>query len=140
MSRRLPFYSSSALLYLALAQSLVLGDPTEYTLVANVLGILPPLLLHHPAGQAVSRPWYPLATFPGGCTCWRQPIATAAALAVYDVVRQVARRAAAGRRARAVGAGGAALRRRASPVATATSFWQHAIPPNPHIITPPSWR
>lgn len=137
MSRRLPLLLLIIpLLYLAtLAQSLVLGDPTEYTLVANVLGIA------HPPGYAFITLLGKLfqTLVPIGDIPWRMHLlaatsATAAALAVYDVVRQVARRMPLPGDARGLWAQVVPLFA-AFTVATATNFWQHAIHANPHIIT-----
>lgn len=118
-------------LYLAtMAQSLILGDPTEYTLVAHVLGIA------HPPGYAfmtlagkVFQTLIPFGEIP-----WRTHLlaVTAATLAavflfatlksfrIFEHVRGLVW----------IAALFAAL-----TVATAADVWQHAIHTNPHIIT-----
>lgn len=115
------------ILYLStLARTLVLGDPTEYTLVAQILGIA------HPPGYAfmtlVGKLFQTLIPF--GTIPWRTHLlsataATLAALFVYGIIRLVARG-----RDSYVAALFAAL-----TVGTAVDYWQHAIHANPHIIT-----
>ncbi|GAB4272891.1 MAG: hypothetical protein Kow0080_19780 [Candidatus Promineifilaceae bacterium] len=110
-----------------LAQSLVLGDPSEYTMITAVLGIA------HPPGYAfytVLGKLFQLA-IPIGDIPWRMHLlsaatATTAALALYGII---------------VTAGG--KRPYTRPVGlltaltggTAVNIWQHAIHANPHIIT-----
>lgn len=125
------------LLYgLTLARGLVLGDPTEYTFVANVLGIA------HPPGYAFITLMGKLfqTLIPFGEIPWRMHLlsavsATTAAAALYGLVTTVAARftplpdpvtrffAPAAALFAALGAG------------VAANFWQHAIHANPHIIT-----
>ncbi|MFW6067977.1 MAG: protein O-mannosyl-transferase family [Chloroflexota bacterium] len=122
------------LLYLStLARSLVLGDPTEYTLVAHVLGIA------HPPGYAFFTLLGKLfqTLIPFGSIPWRMHAlaafsATVAALMVYATLRTVQRREHAGRWPMLAIAGAlfAAL-----TLATAADVWQHAIHANPHIVT-----
>ncbi len=77
---------------LTLAQGLVLGDPTEYTFVANILGIA------HPPGYAfitlLGKLFQTLVPF--GDIPWRMhllsaTVATIAAIFVYAIVRAVSR-------------------------------------------------
>jgi hypothetical protein len=115
-------------LYIAtLAQSLVLGDPSEYTMITAVLGIA------HPPGYAfytVLGKLFQLVV-PIGDIPWRMHLlsavtTTVAALALYDIIVTV---------------GG--KRPYTRPIAlfaalsggTAVNIWQHAIHANPHIIT-----
>jgi len=118
-------------LYLAtLARSLVLGDPTEYTLVADVLGIA------HPPGYAFMT----LAgkafqtVIPTGDIPWRTHLlsataATFAAIFLYFTLKTFT--IFEGLKGLAwIAALFAAL-----TVATAADVWQHAIHTNPHIIT-----
>ncbi len=122
------------ILYLAtLAQSLVLGDPTEYTFVANVLGIA------HPPGYAFITLLGKLfqTLIPIGGIAWRMHLlsaaaATAAALFVYGSIRTLVKTAVPESNSHwsEIAAVFGAL-----TVATATNFWQHAIHANPHIIT-----
>ena len=124
------------ILYLiTLAQGLVLGDPTEFTFVANKLGIA------HPPGYAfitlLGKLFQTLNPF--GDIPWRMHLlaaaaATLATLFVYGSIVAIAR-------------GTQSVSRRlgnwvkvialfaALAVATGADFWQHAIHTNPHIIT-----
>jgi hypothetical protein len=123
------------LLYLAtLARGLVLGDPTEYTLVAHVLGIA------HPPGYAfiivVGKLFQTLIPF--GSIPWRMHLlaatgTTIAAVSLYLAVRALRR----GLRVAAPGggAGAAAGLFAALNIAFAADVWQHAIHANPHILT-----
>lgn len=117
------------MLYLpTLARTPVLGDPTEYTFIAHVLGIA------HPPGYAfftlLGKLFQTLVPF--GSIAWRMHLLTAvagtvAALLVYGSVHAlVASRSA----LHALPALFAAL-----TVATAVNYWQHAIHANPHMIT-----
>lgn len=111
-------------LYLiTLAQTPVLGDPSEYTFVAHVLGIA------HPPGYAfitvVGKLFQTL--IPLGEVAWRMHVlaavaGTVSAVFVYGTVRTVTNHA--------ISAVFAAL-----VVGTAVNFWQHSIHANPHIIT-----
>ncbi len=125
------------ILYLAtLAQTLLLGDPTEYTFVANVLGIA------HPPGYAFITLLGKLVqtVVPFGDIPWRMHLlsamaATTAVLFVYGTVRafergQGDRAALSGFSVGTYSAVFAAL-----TIAFGADFWQHAIHANPHIIT-----
>ena len=125
------------LLYLlTLARGLVLGDPTEYTFVANLLGIA------HPPGYAfitlagkLFQSLIPLGDIPWRMHLLSATAATVAAAGVYGTVTAIAGKylpqpthisrywppAAALLAALSVGVG--------------ADFWQHAIHANPHIIT-----
>ena len=119
-----------------LAQTLVLGDPTEYTFVANVLGIA------HPPGYAfitlLGKLFQTLVPF--GEIPWRMHLlsafsATTAVLFVYGTVRAFEKGqgqpiALGGFSAGALSGIFAAL-----TIAFGADFWQHAIHANPHIIT-----
>ena len=125
------------ILYVAtLAQSLVLGDPTEYTYVANVLGIA------HPPGYAFITLLGKLfqSIIPFGEIPWRMHLlsavtATMAVLLVYGTVR--AYESGQGDQIHLVGlsAGSLAGVFAALAIAVGADFWQHAIHANPHIIT-----
>ncbi len=124
-------------LYVAtLAQSLVLGDPTEYTYVANVLGIA------HPPGYAFITLIGKLlqSIVPIGEIPWRMHLlsavsATTAVLFVYGTVRAFEN----GRGSRispsALTVGSLAGVFAALAIAFGADYWQHAIHANPHIIT-----
>ena len=126
------------LLYLAtLARSLVLGDPTEYTFVANILGIA------HPPGYAfitlLGKLFQLLVPF--GEIPWRMHLlsataATIAAFLVYGTIQTIVR-ARTGQNFNTIGPllGTLAALFAALTVATGADFWQHAIHANPHIIT-----
>ncbi|MCP5100555.1 MAG: DUF2723 domain-containing protein, partial [Chloroflexi bacterium] len=117
-----------ALLYLStMAQSLVLGDPTEYTFIANTLGIA------HPPGYAFITLMGKLfqTVIPFGDAPWRMHLlsataSTLSALFVFGIIRTVAKGAKYGSVAALFGA---------LTVGTAVNQWQHAIHANPHIIT-----
>lgn len=118
-----------------LAQTPVLGDPTEYTFVASILGIA------HPPGYALmtllGKLFQELVAV--GEVAWRMHLLSAVvavmgAMAVYGTVR----------------AGTSSLNAHYLPhfhlsilaslfaaftVGTATNQWQHAIHANPHILT-----
>ncbi len=121
------------ILYLStLAQSPVLGDPTEYTFIANILGIA------HPPGYAFITLLGKLfqTVIPFGEISWRMHLlsaasATLAALFVYGTVKTViSLQSPISNLQSSIIALFAAL-----VVATAVNFWQHAIHANPHIIT-----
>ena len=118
-------------LYLAtMARSLVLGDPTEYTLVAHVLGIA------HPPGYAFMTLAGKLfqTLIPFGDIPWRTHLlATAAATTVALFVFFTIRRLRVFSEVK--GLTGVAALFAALTVATGTDVWQHAIHTNPHIIT-----
>lgn len=141
MSRRLSSRTLSLtlilipVLYVAtLAQSLVLGDPTEYTFVAHILGIA------HPPGYAFITLLGKLfqTLIPFGEIPWRMHLlsataATVAALFVFGTIRTLAQN---GRRASdSAPLGTLAALFGAFTVAFGVNFWQHAIHTNPHIIT-----
>lgn len=131
---------------LTMARTIVFGDPTEYTFVANILGIA------HPPGYA----FFTLAgklfqtLIPFGAIPWRMHLlsATAATLATlfaFGAVRDVSKvlfsrtdvnREGAEPPAEAsvdwglVGGVFAAL-----TIGLGVNFWQHAIHTNPHIVT-----
>ena len=119
------------ILYLAsMARSLVLGDPTEYTLVAHVLGIA------HPPGYAFMTLAGKLfqTVIPFGEIPWRTHLlsataATLAAVLIFATIRRLPIRPA------SKGLAGMAALFAALTVATAADVWQHAIHANPHIIT-----
>ncbi|MCB9420938.1 MAG: DUF2723 domain-containing protein [Ardenticatenaceae bacterium] len=127
------------ILYLStLAQTLVLGDPTEYTFIANILGIA------HPPGYAFITLMGKLfqTLIPFGDVPWRMHVlsATSATLAVFFVfgtvrnltglVPTINKEA-----ERSKNLSGLAALFAALVVGTAVNFWQHAIHANPHIIT-----
>lgn len=121
------------LVYLGtLARSLVLGDPTEYTLVANVLGIA------HPPGYAFMTVAGKLfqTLVPFGAIPWRMHLlsatsATVAAVCLYLTLRTLARSL----KLAAPADGLVAALFAAFSIAFAADIWQHAIHANPHIIT-----
>ncbi|GMQ78401.1 MAG: hypothetical protein BMS9Abin02_0908 [Anaerolineae bacterium] len=123
-------------LYLVtLARGLVFGDPTEFTFVANILGIA------HPPGYPVITLLGKLfqSLIPFGDIPWRMHLlsAVAASIAVFSVYGIIV----------TIGASIWNPNRQLSiiirlsavfaalTVATAANFWQHAIHANPHIIT-----
>ncbi|WP_374689091.1 protein O-mannosyl-transferase family [Promineifilum sp.] len=120
-----------------LARTVVYGDPTEYTFVANILGIA------HPPGYA----FYTLlgklfqTVMPIGDVPWRMHLlaaasATAAALFLFGATRAAAGALFAGRRdSRALDTGLAAGLFAALSFGLAANVWQHAIHANPHIVT-----
>lgn len=122
------------LLYIAtLAQTLVLGDPTEYTLVANILGVA------HPPGYAfmvvVGKLFQTIVPF--GPIPWRMHLLSAvagtiSAAFVFGTIGWFAREGSrlVDVRWRKVASLFAGL-----TVGTAVNHWQHAIHANPHIIT-----
>jgi hypothetical protein len=124
------------LLYLAtLARGFVFGDPTEFTFVANILGIA------HPPGYPVITLLGKLfqSLIPFGSIPWRMHLLSAAAASIavfslYGIIVTIGasiwnpnRQLLIIIRLSAVFA--------ALTVATAADFWQHAIHANPHIIT-----
>ena len=125
------------ILYLAtLAQTLVLGDPTEYTFVANVLGIA------HPPGYAFITLLGKLiqTLLPFGDIPWRMHLlsalaATTAVLFVYGTVRAFERGQGDQVPVAGLSAGSLAGVFAALTIAFGADFWQHAIHANPHIIT-----
>ena len=129
------------LLYLlTLARTPVLGDPSEYTVVAHTLGIA------HPPGYAFITLAGKLfqTIIPIGTIAWRTHLlaatsATIAALAIYGIIRHISQKLDFSQKL--------GFSKKPSflslipplfaafTVATATNFWQHAIHTNPHIIT-----
>jgi hypothetical protein len=125
------------LLYLAtMARGLVLGDPTEYTFVANVLGIA------HPPGYAFITLLGKLfqTVVPFGDIAWRMHllsvvVATTALLLAFGTVRTYAASLSDSTTAGAVNGPIIAAVFAALCIAFGADFWQHAIHANPHIIT-----
>ncbi|MBE2200685.1 MAG: DUF2723 domain-containing protein, partial [Anaerolinea sp.] len=118
------------LLYLlTLARTPVLGDPTEYTFIAHVLGIA------HPPGYAFMTVVGKLfqSIIPFGTAAWRMHLlaavsGTLAAWFVYGTLRALDLT---GRKdLSSLVAFFAAL-----TVGTAVNHWQHSIHANPHILT-----
>lgn len=119
------------LLYLgSMARGLVVGDPTEYTVVANVLGVA------HPPGYAFLTLVGHLfqTVIPVGEIPWRMHLvgvtaATVALLCLFGAVRSVGSLIRPNRYTLAAALFGALS------VGAAINFWQHAIHANPHILT-----
>ena len=119
------------LLYLVtLARMLVLGDPTEYTLVANILGIA------HPPGYAfytllgkLFQTIIPFAPIPVRMHLLSAFSATLASLFVFGLLRT----ALDFDRTPSLVATAAVFA--ALSLATAADIWQHAIHANPHIVS-----
>ncbi len=118
------------LYWFTLAHTPVLGDPTEYTFVAHVLGVA------HPPGYAfmtlVSKLFQ--TVIPLGTIAWRTHLValtagTVGVLCVFGIVKSVAPNYLEGR-GRLILAALAAL-----TVAVGANYWQHSIHANPHIIT-----
>ena len=111
------------------------GDPTEFTFVANILGIA------HPPGYAFITLLGKLfqSLIPVGEIPWRMHLlaavaATAAILFVYGTVQAVAGRSEPLARIM-LGLDKIVAAFAALTVAFAADWWQHAIHANPHIIT-----
>jgi hypothetical protein len=123
-------------LYLStLAPGIVFGDPTEYTLVPHVWGIL------HPPGYAfmtlLVKAWQTLV--PIGTLAYRTNLLAAAAgvtgaMMVYGAVRNLTPLPGSLREGQGVGGEAAALLAALS-LLTASNYWQHAIHTNAHIVT-----
>lgn len=122
---------------LTLAKTVVYGDPTEYTFVANILGIA------HPPGYAFFTLLGKLfqTLIPFGEIPWRMHLlaamaATAGALFAFGTVRAVARILFTGpaRGMSPVWATASAVFAALS-VAFGVNYWQHGIHANPHIVT-----
>jgi hypothetical protein len=120
---------------LTMARGLVLGDPTEYTFVSNILGIA------HPPGYA----FYTLVgklfqtAIPFGEISWRMHLtsvfaATLSSLFVYGTVLAISG-AVPAITGRFSGLDKIIALFSALSVSTAINLWQHAIHANPHIIT-----
>ncbi len=122
---------------LTMAHDLVWGDPTEYTFVANILGIA------HPPGYALITLLGKLfqSAIPFGDIPWRMHLlsvtgATLAVMLVYGTSVAVFGRSSSGRLLEKVrGLNYLVALFGALVVATAADWWQHAIHANPHIIT-----
>jgi hypothetical protein len=119
---------------LTLARGLVFGDPTEYTFVANILGIA------HPPGYAfytllgkAAQAFAPLADIPVRMHLLSAAAGTGIAPLVYLTVLTVAQ----GRSTdeRPGSAAGAAAAFAGLSAAFGANLWQHAIHANPHIVT-----
>ncbi len=129
----IPLLLAVFILYIAtLAQYPVLGDPTEYTFVANILGIA------HPPGYAFITVLGKLfqLLIPIGTIAWRMHLLAAVAATlglffVYGIIHTYTRRAASSTSHISV----IAALFGALTVGTSTNYWQHAIHANPHIIT-----
>ncbi|MCA9922978.1 MAG: DUF2723 domain-containing protein [Anaerolineales bacterium] len=123
------------LLYLlTMARTLVLGDPTEYTFIANRLGIA------HPPGYAFITVVGKLfqTVIPFGGFPWRMHLlsAVAASLAaffVFGTIRTLAANLTGLKNLSGLGTIAAIFG--ALTVGTTVDIWQHAIHANPHIIT-----
>lgn len=127
--------ASIPVLYVAtLARTLVLGDPTEYTFVANTLGIA------HPPGYAfitvlgkLFQTLVPLGEIPWRMHLLSAVVATAAALFIFGTLRTLATAVTPSSPPLNIGLVAALFGALTS--ATAVNIWQHAIHANPHIIT-----
>lgn len=113
---------------LTLAQSPVLGDPSEYTFVANMLGIA------HPPGYAFITLLGKLfqTIVPIGTIAWRMHLlaavsASVAAWFVFGIIRTLGRNL--------PGFVDIISLFGAFVTGTAVNHWQHAIHANPHILT-----
>ena len=119
---------------LTLAQTSVLGDPSEYTFVANMLGIA------HPPGYAFITLLGKLfqTIVPFGTVAWRMHLlaavsASLAAWFVFGIIRTVAEKVQPLEEVELLGTMSALFG--ALVVGTAVNHWQHAIHANPHILT-----
>lgn len=117
-----------------LAQSPVLGDPSEYTFVAHMLGIA------HPPGYAFITLLGKLfqTIVPIGSIAWQMHLlaavsATLGAYFVFGIIHTVAAKIAFLQEMRFLGTAAALFG--AFVVGTAVNYWQHAIHANPHILT-----
>ncbi len=127
------------ILYIAtLARTLVLGDPTEYTFIANILGIA------HPPGYAfitlmgkLFQTLIPFDEIPWRMHLLSAASATLAALFVFGTVKNLTGLSGDFGQAanRSIDLSGLVALFTALVVGTAVNFWQHAIHANPHIIT-----
>ncbi|VAW31499.1 Permease of the drug/metabolite transporter (DMT) superfamily, partial [hydrothermal vent metagenome] len=124
----LPLLLIPVLYIFTLAQSPVLGDPSEYTFVANILGIA------HPPGYAFFTLLGKLVQtiVPIGTIAWRMHLlatvtASLGAWFVFGIIRTVA--------GDLTGFANLSGLFGAFVVATAVNYWQHAIHANPHILT-----
>jgi hypothetical protein len=119
---------------LTLAQSPVLGDPSEYTFVANMLGIA------HPPGYAFITLLGKLfqTVVPFGTAAWRMHLLAAVSASlgawfVFGIIRTVAKKDEFLEEVHLWGTMAALFG--ALVVGTAVNHWQHAIHANPHILT-----
>ncbi|WP_420641469.1 protein O-mannosyl-transferase family [Candidatus Leptofilum sp.] len=119
---------------LTLAQSPVLGDPSEYTFVAHMLGIA------HPPGYALITLLGKLFQIlvPIGTVAWRMHLlaavsATVGAWFVFGIIQTVAKKVQLLQEVELLGTMAALFG--ALLVGTAVNHWQHAIHANPHILT-----
>lgn len=124
-----------------LAQTIVFGDPTEYTFVSYILGIA------HPPGYAfftlIGKLFQTLIPF--GAISWRMhllsaTVATVAALFVFGTVRDATRvlfvrRSDSNEPNAGLDWGLISGLFAALTVGLGVNFWQHAIHANPHIVT-----
>ncbi|MCB8924648.1 MAG: DUF2723 domain-containing protein [Ardenticatenaceae bacterium] len=123
------------LLYiLTLAQSPVLGDPSEYTFVANMLGIA------HPPGYAFITLLGKLfqTIIPIGTVAWRMHLlaavsASVGAWFVFGIISTIAKKVELLEEVQLLGTMAALFG--ALLVGTAVNHWQHGIHANPHILT-----
>ena len=123
------------ILYLTtLAQTLVLGDPTEYTFVANILGIA------HPPGYAFITLVGKLfqALIPFGDYPWRMHLlaavsGTLGAVFVFGIIRNYTSHLAGFQNVKMLALVAAIFG--AISVAMQPNHWQHSIHANPHIMT-----
>ncbi|MCC6604612.1 MAG: DUF2723 domain-containing protein [Anaerolineae bacterium] len=128
------FVTLLTLYLLTLAQTPVLGDPSEYTFVANMLGIA------HPPGYAFITLLGKLfqTIVPFGTVAWRMHLlaavsASLAAWFVFGIIRTVAEKVQLLQEVELLGTMSALFG--ALVVGTAVNHWQHAIHANPHILT-----
>jgi hypothetical protein len=117
---------------LTLARGLVLGDPTEFTFVANILGIA------HPPGYAFITLLGKVfqTVIPFGDIPWRMHLlsavsATLGAVFVFGIIQALSKRFPGQQNQFALLAALFA----ALSVGFSADIWQHAIHANPHIIT-----
>jgi hypothetical protein len=121
--------STFALYLSTLAQGLILGDPTEYTVVSHVLGVA------HPPGYAFMTVLGKLmqTLVPFGAVAWRSHlvnglVGSLIVVTVYNIVLLLTSRSEDKYRIPAAVFGALA-------VAWAPNHWQHSIHANPHLIT-----
>ncbi len=125
------------LLYLfTLGQAPVFGDPTEYTVVAHVLGFA------HPPGYAFITLLGKLvqSLIPIGAISWRMHLlaalsSTAAALFAFGVIWTIGSALSPNLQSPISGLKILAAFFTALLIATGTDVWQHAIHANPHVVT-----
>lgn len=116
------------LYFFTVLHGLILGDPTEYTVVSHLLGIA------HPPGYAVmtllgklSQSLNPFGDIPWRMHWQSSLVATLSAVLLYGAVRSLSgKNALAGAVAGLFGA---------FTLATISDQWLHAIHANPHILT-----